>query len=87
MTRYAIAEPRVVRRVPLGDGGAPDVAWEVKPGAATAGTPRAAKAAYMRALDPALRPADDKFAAAHFDRHARAGYARCVRMPEQETTR
>lgn len=70
--RYTVAEPHVVRREPL------VVEWVVKPGAPVRETRVAVKAAYMRALDPALSAAPDAFASTHFDRAARAGLCRCV---------
>jgi len=72
VTRYVIAERRMVQRPHIDGGGLSQETWVPAPVYGQHETRTQAKAHYMRRLDPGLRRVvDDAFCARHFDQRAR----------------
>lgn len=72
MTRYIIAERRMVQRPRVDGGGLSVETWVPAPVYGQHETRTQAKAHYMRRLEPGLRRVvDDAFCARHFDQRQR----------------
>jgi hypothetical protein len=78
--RYVIAKIKVIRRGDL-NGNAPAYGYEPDMRLGVFESRKAAKANFMRLMDPAYVNAPDDFAAAHFDRQSRAlGHHKVIKL-------
>lgn len=69
--KYVVAKTKAVKRPLVGVGGEMVNVWVPMPEEGIFDTPKQAKAAFMRKLDPQLVGTSDDFAAKHFDQQAR----------------
>lgn len=77
---YAIAEPRVISRASVHDGGVTEIVFEVRAHSVTYLTRSRAIRAWMEGLDRDLVGAPDEHIARHWRVEVRNGRARCVRV-------